>query len=344
MDVLLLGAYRFLGRAVIDAALDAGDRVTAFNRGNHPAPPGVESITGDRRDPSPLAGRRWDVVVDTSGQVPAQVAASAQLLAGAAGHYTFLSSLSVYREPLAPWFDETAPLAEMPPDVDPDDAEHVATYGPRKAKCEAAAEAAFPGRTLQVRAGFIVGPHDVSDRFLSWFDRLRRGMPAIVPGDAETPVQIVDVADLAAWILGGARRNLAGAFNATGPAQPYALIDVVRAAADAVGSRSRLVCVPSDVLLAAGVEPWTELPYWLDPPDRALMQAGVGKALASGLTLRRLRETCAAIAAWSATATHERRIALDPRKEADAIAAYERDAAAAPFASGARASCHDVTD
>ncbi|HEY4441754.1 MAG TPA: hypothetical protein VGN14_14940 [Candidatus Elarobacter sp.] len=190
--------------------------------------------------------------------------------------------------------------------------------------CEAAAEAAFPGRTLQVRAGFIVGPHDVSDRFLSWFDRLRRGTPAIVPGDPATPVQIVDVADLAAWILRGARRGLAGAFNATGPARPYALIDVVHAAAHAVGSRSRLVCVPSDVLLAAGVEPWSELPYWLDPPDRVLMRAGVGKALASGLTLRPLRETCAAIAAWSATATHERRIALAPQKEAQAIAAYDR--------------------
>lgn len=322
MYVLLLGAYRFLGRAVIDAALQRGDRVTAFNRGNHPAPPDVESIAGDRRDPSPLAGRRWDVVIDTSGQVPSQVGASARLLAAAAEHYTFVSSLSVYREPLAPWFDESAPLAEMPSDVDADDAAHIATYGARKALCEAAADAAMPGRVLAARAGFIVGPYDVSDRLLSWFDRLRGGTPIIVPGDPQQPVQIIDVADLAEWMLASARQRLAGAFNATGPARPYALIDVAAAIARAVGSPAALVVVPSDALAAAGVEPWNEISFWNEPADYPIMQAGVAKASAAGLTMRPLRETVERIAAWSANATHPRRVGLDPKKEAAAIDAF----------------------
>ena len=322
MKILLLGAYRFLGRAVIDAALRGGHAVTAFNRGNHPAPAAVESIAGDRRDPSALAGRTWDAVIDTSGQVPDQVAASARMLADAA-HYTFVSSLSVYRDPLAPFADESAPLAEMPAGVDAQDATHVETYGARKALCEAAAEAALPGRVLHVRAGFIVGPHDVSDRFLSWFDRARPGTPLVVPGDPHAPLQMIDVADLAAWMVTCAERGITGPYNATGPRTPFAFIDVAQAVVDATGSHARLVGMPAADAVAAGLEPWTEIAYWNEPADYAIMQSKVDRAFDAGLRMRPLRETAERIAAWGATATHARRIALDPAKEARAVARFE---------------------
>lgn len=63
-----------------------------FNRGRARSvwPGGVEVLTGDRSaDLGPLAGRRWDAVIDTCGDVQA----SAEALHGC-GRYLFVSSVS----------------------------------------------------------------------------------------------------------------------------------------------------------------------------------------------------------------------------------------------------------
>src|SRR5437773_1272445 len=100
MDVLVLGGTVFLGRAVVAEALAAGANVTIFNRGvSGPAPSGVEQLTGDRTVPADLAeldGRQFDVVVDTSGYVPAEVTLSANLLSPTCGHYAFVSTVNVF--------------------------------------------------------------------------------------------------------------------------------------------------------------------------------------------------------------------------------------------------------
>ncbi len=103
-----------------------------------------------------MAGRRWDAVIDTCGYVPRIVSASAQLLADAVEHYTFISSVSVFASFEQPDQDESAPLGTM----DDPTVEEITdeTYGPLKALCEQAAEAAMPGRTLVIRPGLIVGP------------------------------------------------------------------------------------------------------------------------------------------------------------------------------------------
>ena len=94
----------------------AGDELTLFNRGetNPELFPEAEKLRGDRDgDLAALAGREWDVVVDPSGFVPRVVAASAELLAGAVGHYVFVSSISVYAPPTEPGLDESAPVIEL---------------------------------------------------------------------------------------------------------------------------------------------------------------------------------------------------------------------------------------
>ena len=115
MRLLLLGGPKFVGRAVIDAALDRRHDVTLFNRGTTGADlyPELERITGDRDGGlDGLRGRSWDAVVDTSGYLPRVVAASADLLHDAVGHYVFVSSISVYAS-FAQVVDEEAPLAEL---------------------------------------------------------------------------------------------------------------------------------------------------------------------------------------------------------------------------------------
>src|SRR5215210_2430376 len=110
MKLLVLGGTKFLGRYVVEEALARGHAVTLFNRGqlNPELFPEVEKLRGDRDGGlDALKGRRWEAVVDTSGYSPRVVRDSAALLADAAEHYTFVSSISVYRDTSAPGVDES---------------------------------------------------------------------------------------------------------------------------------------------------------------------------------------------------------------------------------------------
>ena len=118
MRLLVLGGTKFLGRAAVESALRRGHEVTLFNRGETNAElfPEAEKLRGDRDGGlTVLEGREWDAVIDPSGFVPRLVRDSAELLRDAAGHYVFISSISVYREPYVADEDESA--LEFPYDV-----------------------------------------------------------------------------------------------------------------------------------------------------------------------------------------------------------------------------------
>jgi 2'-hydroxyisoflavone reductase len=319
MELLLLGGYRFLGRAIIAAAQARGHTVTAFNRGNLTALPGVKEIRGDRDDPTPLASRRWDAVIDTSGYVPRHVHDAATALRHAVERYVFVSSLSVYADPMAAGSDESAPRKALPDGADPNGSVTAETYGACKALCEDAAEAAMPERTVAVRAGFIVGPYDNTDRFNSWIERAARDEPLLVPGEPDAPLQLIDARDLASWIVGAAETRLSGAFNLTGPATPYTALEVARACIAGTESRAVPLVVPSEVAKRAGLVPWEHIPFWFEPEDGGLMQANVERALATGLAQRPLVETVADTYAWLRTTDHPRRIVCPPELERAAV-------------------------
>lgn len=294
MRILLLGGPKFLGRAVIDAALARGHEPTLFNRGTTGADlyPELERITGDRDGGlDALRGREWDAVVDTSGYLPRLVRASAELLAGAAPHYVFVSSISVYAS-FAEVVDERSPVAEL---SEPGSESIERDYGALKALCEEAVEAAFPGRSTAVRAGLIVGPHDPTGRFTYWPHRITRGGDLLVPGPAWRPLQLVDVRDLAAWTVVAAEQRLAGVFNATGPTTTIgALVDAARGV---TGASVRAVEVDDAFLGAHEVGEWMELPLWVDTRQedwRHFLEVDVSKAVTAGLVLRPLAETVAA--------------------------------------------------
>ena len=139
MRILITGGTAVVGRHIAQAALDAGHRLTLFNRGR--SGPGLfpqaERLTGDRDlDLQALRTGHWDATVDVCGYLPRQVRSLAKALDGRGGHQLFISSTSVYRTPVAPGFGEDAPLAEL---ADPAVEEITAeTYGGLKVSCERA--------------------------------------------------------------------------------------------------------------------------------------------------------------------------------------------------------------
>lgn len=317
MRLLLLGGPKFVGRAVIDAALARGHELTLFNRGTTGAElyPELERIVGDRDGGlDGLRGREWDSVVDTSGYLPRVVGESARLLADAAGHYVFVSSISAYAS-LAEPVDEGSPLAEL---SSPGSEEIATDYGALKALCEQDVEAAFPGRSTHVRAGLIVGPHDPTGRFTYWAHRVARGGDVLVPGPAWRPVQFVDVRDLAAWMVHAAEERLAGPFNATGPATMGAVMDAARRVS---GSSARSVEVDDAFLAAQGVGEWMELPLWADTEGeaRAVFSVDNARATAAGLTFRSLDDTVAGALEDAALVEG---VGLTPEREAELLTAW----------------------
>jgi 2'-hydroxyisoflavone reductase len=318
VNLLLLGGPKFVGRAVIDAALARGDEVTLFNRGTTGADlyPELERIVGDRDGGlEGLLGRQWDAVVDTSGYVPRIVGASANLLAAAVGHYVFVSSVSAYAS-FADVVDESSPLAELSEVGSEDVREH---YGALKALCEREVERAFPGRSTLVRAGLIVGPHDPTGRFTYWPRRIARGGDVLVPGPAWRQVQFVDVRDLAEWMLRAAEIGLDGPYNATGNSTMGAVVDAARRVS---GAAARAVEVDDAFLTAHGVGEWMELPLWIDPSSEGwqhFMEVDASRASAAGLTFRPLDDT---VAATLADAELVDGVGLAPERERELLEAW----------------------
>jgi 2'-hydroxyisoflavone reductase len=292
VEVLILGGTRFLGRHLAEEALERGHRVTLFNRGQ--SDPGlfseVEELWGERGgDLSPLRGRTWDAAIDTSGYLPREVRHSAELLAGSVGHYTFVSSISVYESFAHTGTDEDAPVLE-PPDPEPEDLDWE-LYGGLKVGCERAAEAAMPGRVLVVRPGMIVGPHDYTDRFPYWRRRVAEGGEVLAPGDPEEQVQLIDARDLAAWMLRMAEEGHTGVYNATGPEHRLTMRGMLEGIREATGSDARFAWASEEFLLAAGVKPWEEMPFWVPREMAGILAVDVGRAVEAGLVFRPLGET-----------------------------------------------------
>ncbi len=302
MRLLVLGGTRFLGRHVVSAALDRGHEVATFTRGVSGAPPeGVRALHGDRDDPDalPAALDGWapELVVDTSGQTRAAARNAAAALAGVHG-YAFVSSLNAYANwppgPVGPEDDE--------PTWQSDDDD----YGPIKAASERILGAAVGPGFLTARAGLIIGPYDPLYRLGWWLDRIAAGGRVVVPAEGfDQPIAAVDARDLAGWLVELAARGQGGAVNATGPAGMTTLRGLLELCRDVTGGDADWVPVPEADLLAAGVEPWQHLPFWL-PAETARTAWDVDTSRARELALpsRPLPESVADTWAWQRT--HER--------------------------------------
>ena len=319
MKLLVLGGTAFLGRHTVEAALERGDEVAIFTRGrtNPELFPGAEHLVGDRDGGlDALSGRTWDGVVDTSGYVPRVLRQSAELLRDAVGRYVFVSSISVYADFSQP-VDEESTVAHL----DDPFSESVETdYGALKAACERVVEEVLGERGTSVRAGLLVGPHDPTDRFTYWPRRLADGGDVLAPGNPAAPVQLVDARDLGAWLVRVAEHGPGGVLNATGPAEPMTLGELLQRAIAVVGSDARLVWTDEQRILDAEVQPWTELPLWAPGGGwSGLMRVDTRRALAAGLGFRPLEQTVLDTLAWSREAG-EQRPTLTREKERELLA------------------------
>lgn len=302
MKLLLLGGARFLGRHVIDAALARGHQVTVFNRGSNNAglPSEVEALTGDRDGRmDALRGRTWDAVIDTSGYVPRVVGEGADLLAGAARHYTFVSSISVYPSFPTPKMDETAPVGELSdPTVEEVTGE---TYGPLKVLCEREVERRFPGRAAMIRAGLIVGPRDDIGRLPYWVKRVARGGEVLAPGRPARKIQVIDARDIADWMVKLAEDGTAGIFNTTGPDRLLTMGELLSESRRVSGSDARFTWVSDEFLAAQKVQPFGEMPIYIPetPEYMHFFDIDVSRAIKAGLRFRPLEDTLRATLEWT---------------------------------------------
>ncbi|MFC9858772.1 MULTISPECIES: NAD-dependent epimerase/dehydratase family protein [unclassified Streptomyces] len=329
MRLLMLGGTEFVGRAVTEAAWERGWEVTVLHRGHHAPPAGVTALTGDRTHGADglaaLAEGTWDLVVDTWSGAPSAVRDAARLLSGRAGHYTYISSRSVYAYPAPAGLGEDGPpVSGASPDAGDD-----VPYALAKRGGELAALDAFGDRALLARAGLIIGPGENIGRLPWWLGRIARGGPVIAPGPRDTALQYVDARDLATWVLDAAERGLNGAYNTVSRPGHTTMGELLDSCVRVTGSTAELRWTAPETLLAAGVEPWSDLPLWLPAGELydTLYRGGHTKAYDAGLRCRPVGETVVDTWAWlcerggSAPQRPDRpRVGLDPATEAKLLA------------------------
>ena len=303
MQILVLGGTAWLGRELARQAVDLGHDVTCLARGVSGAvPPRSGFVRADRAEPGAydqVSGQSWDVVIDVSRQ-PGQVRDAVTALVRSAARYVFVSTGNVYADHRTPGQDEDSPL--LPPSQS-DVLVDMETYGEAKVACEEHVLTAFGAqRSLIARAGLIGGPGDISDRSGYWPLRFARPAAsdgaALVPDAPELSAQLIDVRDLAAWLLSVSSRGVTGVFNATGETLPLsAYLDSAR---EVAGHSAPLVPAESRWLLDAGVEPWMgerSLPLWLpDPAWQGFTTRDSSRARRAGL----VASGATALAPWPA--------------------------------------------
>jgi 2'-hydroxyisoflavone reductase len=326
MRMLFVGGTRFVGRAIVEAAVTAGHEVTVLHRGSTQAEDlaGVEHLLADRdKDLSILDGRRFDATVDVCAYVPRQVEQVAAALDGRGGHHVFVSTMSVYADTDTPGLTEEAPLTETPaPDVEEVTAE---TYGGLKVLCERAALAAYgPENLTVVRPTFVVGPNDYTFRFPRWVRRIAAGGEVLAPGPQGSPVQVIDARDQGAWVVRLAENFRPGMFNGIGTGLPFGFEDMLAAIQRAVGpDDSPLTWVDGDWLVEQGVD-GSDLPLWAEGEHEWTLAGANDRALETGLSPRPLEETVADTLEWLQRTGAEPASGwgLSPQREADLLAAW----------------------
>jgi 2'-hydroxyisoflavone reductase len=336
MRVLVLGGTWFLGRTVVEEALQRGHEVTAFNRGQSgPDTPGVRSVRGDRTNASDIAALLdhgpWDAVIDCSGMVPKNVLACARSLVDAAPRYAFVSTVNVYKGwPVDP-LSEGSPIRDCEPDAsdEPDSPSEKWNdqYARLKAGCERAVSCVYEDAALVLRPGVIIGPYEYIGRLPWWLRRLDRGGRVLAPGLPGRQIQPIDARDIAIFILDAVTLSVYGTYNLAAPMGHGTFSQFLAICRDATRSNAELVWVDDDFLTSRGVTMWTELPLWRTYVGTWSVDAEQARRV--GLVCRPLRETVMDTWRWlteggtPVNSFRAREIGMHPEKEMALLAAWE---------------------
>lgn len=296
MRVLVLGGTQFVGRHIVEALLAAGHAVSVLNRGRtlDTLPAQVERLRGDRDATAAglgaLTGRAWDACVDASGYTPRQVRAGAEWLRDRVRRYVFISAVSVYGDTGRRPVDEDC--ARMPPAAEDVIEVNGGTYGALKVACENIVDEVYGARGSLLRPQIVVGPQDWIGRYTYWVQRATQGGTMLAPGDGSDHVQVIDVRDLARFVVTVIESELAGAFNLAGARLTWAEFIAI------LGTRD-VAWVPAAILESAGLD-FIELPLFRPEHSTCsrLMDVSNARARAAGLTLTPPERTAADTRAW----------------------------------------------
>ena len=321
--ILILGGTSWLGGATARIAHERGHEVTCLARGKSgQVPDGVRLVSADRWERGAydeVAGQDWAAVIEVSRQ-PELVRSALSALAARAQHWIYVSSVSVYADHSLVGADESSETLQ------PWEGTGEATiedYGPAKVSCETACAEAVPAdRLLVARAGLIAGYGDRSDRFGYWPARIadvQSSESVVLVPPMETPVQVIDVEDLAGWLVTAAEKQTPGTFDAVGDVVPFE--ELVGECADVAKKDPTFAAPDQGWLLEHGVAPWAgpeSLPLWLPVPEYAGMTAHRNDAAKkAGLALRPLKETVKSSLTW------ERELDLNRERQAGLTADRE---------------------
>jgi 2'-hydroxyisoflavone reductase len=323
VKLLVIGGTRFVGRAFVEQAVRHGHDVAVFHRSvSEPEGfPSVEHLHGDRDGQlGPLRGRSWDAVLDTCAYVPRAVREAAAVLRDTAGHYTLVSSLSVHPDDMPAGSTEQAAIYRPPfPQTETITDQ---TYGPLKVACEDEARAAFGDRCLIIRPGYIVGPHDPSDRFTFYLRRAAGGGEMAAPGPPDAPLQVVDVRDLAAFMLTRIEAADGGVYGVVGPGEPVVMREVLETARDVAAAGTTFTWVSQEFLNAVGEQAQEWFPMW-EPQFPGVHTYDAARAVAAGLRYRPFAQTVADTLAWDQQRGQpDLRTGLSAEKERELLASW----------------------
>ena len=335
---LILGGTAWLGRAVAAHALAQGHEVTCLARGNSGSvPDGVALVTADRSLPDAyreVSSTDWDEVIEIAW-APDLVDGALTALADRAAHWTLVSSISVYANNLTAGAAEDDELAVPEPNP--------ADYAAAKSYAESQSLAALADRLLIARPGLIVGAGDGSDRFGYWAAALARTpdtntntntntSPAtntnreVLTPTLDRPVQIIDVEDLAAWLVTAAAAHTVGPVNAVGPV--VTLGEVLTELANAANPDAVLREASDDWLQSQGVNYWAgprSLPLWVPATDVSMLARSGVRFLATGGTHHSLAEIAESVLQDERQRglTRDRRAGLTLPEEVDLLASLQ---------------------
>ena len=293
-------------------AVDAGHDATVLSRGvtQRNPPDGVRLVRADRHgDLTALRGERFDAVFDTCGYAPDVVQHLLNVIGSHLQRYVFISSTSVYGDYSKLHLCETdpAPSAEaidldvalnVPPEDRSSAFAYGKSYGPLKRACEIVAQHHLDDRAIILRSGLLVGGGDYTDRLTWWVRRIDQGGRVPIPARKDSPFQMIDVRDAAAFAVRTVIEECSGIYNLTGPEMPLSAL--FESAAEVSGADVDLVWVAEEKVEEIGIAPWTELPIILPMREslRYFFQIDTRKAQSAGLRCRPSAETLVDILIW----------------------------------------------
>ncbi|QDY90885.1 epimerase [Arthrobacter sp. UKPF54-2] len=295
MRILVLGGSAFLSAEIARQAVAAGHEVMCLARGTQSAPPeGATWLQADRAQGPPaydgaVHAGEWDAVVEVARD-PRYALEALEALAASARHWTIVSSCSVYADHSVPGAaEDAAVLAPLAPGAEATPE----TYGEAKSAVERLTAGHAAGKAHLCRAGLIGGPGDGSDRYGYWPARFARDAgPVLAPDIPADSTQVIDVRDLAAWVLAAAAAGVTGALNAVGEPVPFAAY--LEESRRLAGGGAEVYPAPPGWLAARGANYWAgpdSLPLWLPPGHDGFAARSNAAARAAGMTLRPWTET-----------------------------------------------------